>query len=375
MDALELLGASWATQYNKFSFLNSFVEQGLMYIKCGMQERFVDPSQPILKQPKEPAYGNTKESQTPEELAQIEGNREAILMESLLIKERILGTNHSELLRSIRFVCSSCNLTDPSLLIALYSRAVDIAQKSNLSARDDFQEISHLLHKICSGSNHLKEKDLLELLRQIVIEYEKQHTKRRRLNDNKQYCQELVLEDLFDCPFELVLVISKSEFCDARNASSLTMFLRKLFMQDPRNRSGNALLHEFIERCTDDDDDLSPGLQAVNLLLNEGFNVNVVNNEGNSPLHIAVTLEPRNDKIYLLTEILRLLFDGGAHHDFVNNDGKTPMDMAKTDEARMILSERRTLELKCISARAVKKFGIPFLGVVPKILEKYISMH
>ena len=78
-------------------------------------------------------------------------------------------------------------------------------------------------------------------------------------------------------------------------------------MQDPRNRPGNTLLHEFIKRCTDDDDDLSPCLQAVNLLLNEGFGVNVVNDEGNSPLHIAVTLEPRNEKIYLLTEILRLL--------------------------------------------------------------------
>ena len=138
VDALELLGASRATQYKEFSLLSFFVAEGLMYIKRGMEERFVDPSQPILKQPKKPAYGNRKESQTPEELAQIEGDTEAILMESLLIKERILGTNHSELLRSIRFVCSSCNLTDPSLLIALYSRAVDIAQKSNLSARDDF---------------------------------------------------------------------------------------------------------------------------------------------------------------------------------------------------------------------------------------------
>ena len=375
VDALELLGASRATQYKEFSLLSFFVAEGLMYIKRGMEERFVDPSQPILKQPKEPAYGNRKESQTPEELAQIEGDTEAILMESLLIKERILGTNHSELLRSIRFVCSSCNLTDPSLLIALYSRAVDIAQKSNLSALDDFQEISHLLHKICSGSNHLKEKDLLELLRQIVIEYEKQHTKRRR-NDNKQYCQQLVREDLFDCSLELVLMISKSEFCDERNASSLTMLLRKLFMQDPRNRYGNTLLHEFIKRCTDDDDS-SPCLQAVNLLLNEGFNnyFIVINNEGNTPLHIAVMLEPRNDKLYLVTEILQLLFYGGAHHDFVNNDGKTPMDMAESVEAAVILSERRTLELKCISAKAVKKFGIPYLGVVPKILEKYISMH
>ena len=148
-------------------------------------------------------------------------------------------------------------------------------------------------------------------------------------------------------------------------------------MQDPRNGSGNTLLHEFIERCTDDDDDLFPCRQAVNLLLNEGFNnyFIVINNEGNTPLHIAVMLEPRNDKLYLVTEILQLLFYGGAHHDFVNNDGKTPMDMAKTDEACMILSERRKLELKCISAKAVKKFGIPYLGVVPKILENYISRH
>ena len=111
--------------------------------------------------------------------------------------------------------------------------------------------------------------------------------------------------------------------------------------------------------------------------MNAGFNVNAVNNNGDTALHfIAATLGPWEDEhIQFITEILQLLFNGGAHHDFVNNDGKTPMDMAETDEARMILSERRKLELKCICARAVKKFGIPYLGVVPKTLEKYISMH
>ena len=374
VDALELLGASVATQFNMFMFISASIEEGLKYIKRGMYEGFANPSQPLLKQLREPAYGNRKESQTPEELAQIEGDTEAIMMESLLIKERILGTNHSELLRSIRFVCSGCNLTDPSLLIALYSRAVDIAQKSNLSAHDDFQKITYLLRKIMSrGSNHLKEEDFLELLRQIVIEYKMEHTKRRR-NDDEKYLREEVLEDLFFFSLRLVSIMSKFEFCDERNASKVSKLLEELSGQDPRNSSGNSLLHVFIERCSVYNDS-SSCLQAVNLLLNEGFNVNVVNNEGNSPLHIAVSLEPRNDKIYLLTEILRLLFDGGAHHDFVNNDGKTPMDMAESDEARMILSERRKLELKCISARAVKKFGIPYLGVVPKILEKYISMH
>ena len=114
VDALELLGASLATQFSHISLLDFLVWEGLMYIKLGMEERFVDPSQPILKQPKEPAYGNRKESQTPEELAQIEGDTEAIMMECLNIKERILGTNHSELLPSIRFVCRQGNLTDPS---------------------------------------------------------------------------------------------------------------------------------------------------------------------------------------------------------------------------------------------------------------------
>ena len=374
VDALELLGASVATQFNMFMFISASIEERLKYIKRGMYERFANPSQPILKQPKKPAYGNRKESQTPEELAQIEGDTEAIMMECLNIKERILGTNHSELLRSIRFVCSSCNLTDPSLLIALYSRAVDIAQKSNLSAHDDFQKISYLLPEIMSrGSNHLKEEDFLELLRLIVIEYKMEHTKRRR-NDDEKYLREEVLEDLFCFSLRLVSIMSKFEFCDERNASKVSNLLKKLSSQDPRNRFGNSLLHEFIEMCTVDNDS-SSCLQAVNLLLNEGFNVNVVNNEGNSPLHIAVTLEPRNDKICLLTEILRLLFDGGAHHDFVHNYGETPMDMAQSDEACTILSERRTLELQCISARAVKKFGIPYLEVVPKILENYISMH
>ena len=95
--------------------------------------------------------------------------------------------------------------------------------------------------------------------------------------------------------------------------------------------------------------------------------MNVVNNRGDTPLHLAVTLEPSNERVLIFTDMLKVLFDGGAHHDFVNNDGKTPMAIAQTDEARMILSsEKRKLELKCISAGAVKKFGIPYSGWCPK---------
>ena len=113
----------------------------------------------------------------------------------------------------------------------------------------------------------------------------------------------------------------------------------------------------------------------MKLLLNSGFNVNAMNHKGSTPLHIAATFKPSEGKICLLTELLQVLVDGGAHHDFVNSDGETPIDMAKTDEARLILSESKNLELQCISARAVRKYRIPYIGMVPVILEKYICRH
>ena len=106
------------------------------------------------------------------------------------------------------------------------------------------------------------------------------------------------------------------------------------------------------------------------------MDVNGVNNNGYTPLHRAVTLKPSDDKIQILSDILEALLNGGAHHDFANNEGKTPMDLAVTTKACSRLQfEKRKLELKCISARAVKKFRLSYLGKVPKTLERYITMH
>jgi len=89
IDALELLGASLAIdEFRRFEIRKEEItERAFQYIKRGMEERFQDPSHPVLKQPMEPveAYQNRKECQTLEELAQIEGDVNAIIMESLVI--------------------------------------------------------------------------------------------------------------------------------------------------------------------------------------------------------------------------------------------------------------------------------------------------
>ena len=358
IDALELLGASLS--------LDGCYWEGFRYIKRGMEERFTDPFNPMLKQQMEPieAYQNRKESQTLEELALVEGDKQAMIMESLVVKERILGRNNEKLLKSIRCAANYFGCHQFSLCIGLYRHAMKIAQCCNQSATSDLDGITKVLESRLKNSLP-KEDPIFELLDQTVLDHDYEL---RRTKEQDDY--------LFYSLFRILQMIGQKEFGEKDKFSNAAVLLKTICNLNPRDYEGNTLLHEFIgyyghsgssQLCT----------AAVKLLVNAGFNVNAVNNNGDTALQfIAATLGPWEDEhIQFITEILQLLFNGGAHHDFVNNDGKTPMDMAESDEVRMILSERRKLELKCISARAVKMFGIPYLGVVPKILEKYISMH
>ena len=360
-DALELLGASIFTTNGHFE---RDIEMGFKYIKRGMEERFANPSQPLVKPTIEPveAYHKRKESQTLEELALIENNIYALLMESLIIRERILGKENADLLYQIRLVASFYSgSNDPSTCISLCRHAFKIAQSSNVSSTSDLYCISDNLLK----RNHPPEqKEVIELLEQTVLEYKKQNTEKIRRKADV---------DLFLCSEKLISIIAINGFCGDSNTSHASILLQKLRRQDPRDAFGNTLLHFFVKYYIPDNS--FPLLDVLKLLLNAGFDVNAVNEKGDTPLHLAVTLKAKQNKFSLLTSVMETLFNGGAHHDFVNNKGKTPMDMAKTDVARMILSEKRKLELKCISARAVKNFRIPYLGVVPKTLEKYVSMH
>lgn len=102
INALELLGASALIEECILENADLHDWKGFKYIKHGMIERFADPSHPLFKQEMEPveAYQNRKECRTLEELAEIEGDRDAIITESLVIRERIMGSNYEDLIYS-----------------------------------------------------------------------------------------------------------------------------------------------------------------------------------------------------------------------------------------------------------------------------------
>ena len=371
VDALELLGASLTTKCFSPNF-----HDGFHYMRLGMEERFSNPFQPLLKQPMEPvdAYQRRKESQTPEELAEIENNIDALFMESLIIKERILGKDNKLLIDSIMSVADHYTTRRDIINIGVFSSlykhiAIGIAQSSNGPA---IILLRILVSVLVERAWHVppSPSDIVEPGNLIVLEYERQEkmigeTESASSKINHEFFW-FRMSDLFSSSLRLLETIAKYKLYDDVEVS---LVLKKLLRRVPHLYSSNTFLHEAVV------DYEVFGLETVRILLREGMNVNAVDHNGDTPLHRAVTYRPRGNKIHCLMDILQLLFDGGAHHDFVNNNGKTPMDLAETDEARIILLERRKLELRCISAKAVKKFGIPYLGVVPKILEKYINMH
>ncbi|KXJ04866.1 Protein fem-1-like B, partial [Exaiptasia diaphana] len=56
-------------------------------------------------------------------------------------------------------------------------------------------------------------------------------------------------------------------------------------------------------------------------------------------------------------------------------EGKTALEVCASKEMELVLSVKRDIKLKCIAARAVKQHKLQYRGVVPKIVEMFISAH
>ena len=343
IDALELLGATMVSRWD-FSDPYDILRQAFSYLMRGMEERFADALHPLLKQPMKPtdAYQNRQESQSLEELVEIGKSKNALTMESLIIIERVLGENNSELLNHIRRAARYFENSDRSTCIGLYKHAFKTAQICNQSAVEDIYSLTAHLN-ICYENKLLSDQQnqayVIELLEAIIYEYERISNLSKRKKKGKFFQADL--DTLLMCSVEAVSLISSSHHFEVDKASTVLVLTRRLCALNPRDLQGCSLLHEAIKRCQQN----SPLL--VKNLLHGGLNVNATDHQGNTPLHVAVLLNPCHDMIHLVTNLCEILLNGGAHQDFVNHDGKTAMDLAKTDEVRSFLQEKRKLELKC----------------------------
>ena len=125
IEALELLGASYLDPY-KWNKAKAYT-----YLRTAMEERYNLSVDKVIESPI-PAYDNRKECQTLSELESIKDSDKALHMESLIIKERILGCSPLmiEALMYMRMKFRDAGMYNECITMLL--RALKLSQKTNL---------------------------------------------------------------------------------------------------------------------------------------------------------------------------------------------------------------------------------------------------
>ena len=350
IDALELLGATIANDYECRD-----TEKAFSYMKRGMEMRYEDPAHPLLKKKMEPveAYQNRKESQTLEELALLEGDDHAIGMEGLIIRERILGSDNPAILYEIR--CRGDVLADSEeyeLCFGLWKRAMEKATNNDVSIIKYLELYTYVFAEMVQKRKLLRPNFIEDAFELLVAASEKRTEKLQEGHESEE--QEKTLY------YALYLLMVYNEV-KVQNAN-MTDFLQRFLLLNPCCSDGNTLLHLAAWHETPIKVDTVrsvcklPCVETVKFILQAGGDVNAVNTEGNTPLHLAVKFKPQPEEMAILREMLLLLLDIGADPKLENENDQTPLDSCESDEARRILSEKGRLSAMNVEVGDVRKF-------------------
>ena len=349
--ALELLGSSIANDPDSYD-----TEKAFSYMKRAMEERYEDPSRPLLKKNMKPVedYENRSESQTLEELSLLKDDNHAIRMEGLMIKERLLGIDSVALLKDIRsygIVLADSEHYKPC--IGLCKRSMEIAMNCGEPISQELEMLPSLFAKStalelrCSNGKRIK----------AVFEKLTEKLETEKLPDGQEDDEK---EKMLYCILNLLLIYNKFEVLEDNEDEMEEMinYVQRILRLDIRNRDGNTLLHlaAAFDAKTTGIVYKPPCVKTTKLILHAGCDVNAVNFEGETPLHLAATFMPGGEQVRTLKEILEILLDIGADTKLVNSKGQTPLECCESDVARRILSERGAVGAMNIVTRDVRKF-------------------
>ena len=361
IDALELLGATIADDAHAYD-----IEKAFSFMKRGMEERYEDPSCPLLKKKMEPveAYQNRTESQTLEELSLLEGDDHAIQMEGLMIRERILGTDNTILRYPIRYrgaVLADCKKYE--LCIGLWTRAMEIALNCNVQITMDLESFTDVIAEMVQ-SGHSLSSQTIENIFEKLIDIKRKLSEKLKSGELEEEQKNEAQETLLFNALYLLVMYTKVQVSSEMKNDNMIDLLQRFLCLEPRTRDGNTLLHLAAWHKTPVPRDIVanwrgvcelPCVETMKLILHAGCDVNSVNAQGNTPLHLAVTFAPGPEQVESLKEMLELLLHQGADTKLVDKNGQTVMDCCETDDARCILSAKGRLGAINIETRKVRK--------------------
>ncbi|KPI97118.1 Protein fem-1-like CG6966 [Papilio xuthus] len=416
IDALELLGATYVDKKRD-------MVGALALWKRAMDDRFpADGSDPIPKPkdiPRIEAYDYAVEPSDAQQLEEILADPDAMRMQALVIRERILGPAHPDTSYYVRYRgavyadagrFARCRQLwhhaldmqravlpplSPLTQSSLYSFAELFSYMLAERARPPLRgQISlGLLHFIFCLMSYSSAGVVRGLFEDIEPVFKKTLSEIERGSALLQSRLSLDREQTLGT-LQRVLVISLhlAALCarlldhndcsehDRRNIEKAVYSLVKL---DIKVRQGRSALHIA---CSAEGarsrggsgawlpapGDAQPCCGAlVALMLRLGAAPDARDADGNTPLHLACKLNP------CPKGVVRALLAHGAHIDTVNYEGETPEEILKASQQSLssIVNPLQYTSLKCLAARTVKNYKLPYRHVVPQCLHSTIITH
>ncbi|XP_022228162.1 protein fem-1 homolog B isoform X1 [Drosophila obscura] len=388
--ALELLGATYANDKTKYD-----INRAYSYLLRAMQLRYSDPRGVIRKkvQPPVPAYDSWFETENLPELNAIKLNHHSIHMESLAIRERILGRNNPDVPQAIVYrgaVMADHGRFDQCQM--LWNYAIDLRMRNNVSVDRDLLRFAQFFAQILRADNHRLTLDhVLPVLTKCQQEIENNKFKIRQAKPNT--CASLLQDqNNQNCITALYLIKivtqlarrKKDQDINEAHIQELFIVVRKFIQNDTRLNDGQTLLHIAVNGVMPVDEFYTnemfrfPCYATALVLVHCGASVVAVDGARNTPLHILVSkVNSSQDRQGEMARILQLFVEAGAHLDAVNAAGQTAATACKQVTLANLLHGHQNAHtsLKCLAARTIATHRLNFKGLIPTQLEAFIQMH
>ncbi|XP_071953001.1 protein fem-1 homolog C-like [Antedon mediterranea] len=376
IDALELMGATYIDKKRD-------VLQALKYWNRAMEERYKDPRKVVKKSRPDdliPAYEYAIEAESADELENIVSDVDLMRMQALLIRERILGPAHPDTTYYIRYrgaVYADSGNFDRCIQLWMY--ALDMQQSVleplNPMTQSSLLSFAELFSYMMSERNgqrvysNLSFVDMKTVYLKGVKEIERAITvvgkpmpltEKDMMNFNR--CLQILMH--------LMNLVAKLE-CKPEDAQVIKRATYKLLKINPKGMNGYEPLHLAVDKDTSAVGRYPvccfPDKNVVSLLIDCGADLNAVDVNRNTPLHIAAMSLKDN-----CIEVMKFLIESGTHIDSRNSNNKTALELV---EGTCDICPMNYVTLKCLAAKVILQHNILYKGHVPCKLEGFIESH
>uniref|UniRef100_A0A2P2HZ68 Protein fem-1 homolog C-like n=2 Tax=Hirondellea gigas TaxID=1518452 RepID=A0A2P2HZ68_9CRUS len=435
IDALELLGATYVDKKRDLHKAKKLWLDAL-HERSGDCKSYKSYPKPCL--PPNPAYNYAEEVSTTEQLEELSSEPDGMRMQALLVRERVLGPAHPDTSYYIRYrgavYADSGNF---SRCTTLWMYALDMQQKilEALSpmTQSSFVSFTELFAFMLNDGPRSREAlidnftDMLMVLEKAIDEVEKglQYFARPYIVSRNVYKSKIYSKSNTNVQNSNRNVDNLNSTSD--NSSTSPILPGHRYMASSIDRDGTHLrrtimvtlqiiylatklypnmtkihhqrLHEVVYRLVKLDPRTSndwsllhiacstetmstvgrhpvcifPNREVVEILLKVGADTMALDNTLNTPLHVlAQTKCPQS--------IFELLTKYGSHFDAANKDGDTFEYTRKLNEKNIkyesdFINPVKHQTLKCLAARAIKRYDIQVPNTLHSSIWKFLDMH